>query len=261
MPKRPVPPAVAVFSAADPTCGAGVYADVRAVAAQGCVPFAVLCGVAPQDLGEAREAEALSGELIRRQFAAIRPAKLAVIKIGALFSAEAVQAVADCLADKPEVPVVWDPVLSPTSGVRFADPDTREAAKKLLLPRAFVMTPNLREARALAAAGPMLGPSLSAKKILALGAGNVLVTDSEPPRVRCLLYGQKRAVALWQAMGPRVRGEFHGSGCRFAATLAARLARGDQLPAAADFAHRHTLDAIARALSLPQLGKQKLLYP
>lgn len=261
MPKLPTPPVVALFAAADPTCGAGIYADIRAVVAQQCVPFAVLCGVAPQNLDEVRKAQPLQAELIREQFAAVRDAKFAAIKIGALFSAESVHAVAQCLQEKPDTPVIWDPVLAPTAGTRFANTETREAAKEMLLPRTTVIVPNLREARTLAGGGTMQGPTLAAKKLLARGPQYALVTDSESHRVHCLLYSQKKAAPLWQAECKRARGQFHGSGCLFAATLAARIAKGDKMPRAAEHAHQQTLNAIRGGLSFHKLGKQKLLPP
>ena len=60
-----------------------------------------------------------------REIAAVEDAPVAAIKIGALFSPAAVRAVAQCLARKPNVPVVWDPVLAPTRGEPFADDETR----------------------------------------------------------------------------------------------------------------------------------------
>ena len=258
---RSTPPVVALFAAADPTCGAGVFADIRAVAAQACVPLAVVCGVAPQNLKQVLSAQALSAKDIRAQFAAVEDAPVAAIKIGALFSPAAVRAVAQCLARKPNVPVVWDPVLAPTRGEPFADDETREIAKKLLLPRAAVITPNMREARALIGGENLAGPTLAAKKLMTLGAQNVVVTDSARRQVRCILYCQKKNAPVWQESCKRTPGHFHGTGCFFAATLAARVARGDSVPAAARRAHSETLAAIGRAVSLPALGGQKLIAP
>ena len=257
----PPPPLVALFAAADPTCGAGIFADIRAVAAQSCAPVAVVCGVAPQNLSSVAAARTLSDENIRDQFAAVRRARFAAIKIGALFSPDAVRAVAKCLDDAPGVPVVWDPVLAPSRGARFADPATREAAKKLLLPRAAVVTPNQREAVALTNIRRIAGPTLVARRLIALGAKNILVTDSEHRLVRCILYCGKTTAPAWQAECKRIAGEYHGTGCFFAATLAARIARGDSLPAAARRAHAETLAAIGRAVSIPALGRQKLIAP
>ena len=263
MPRRPRhsrPPLVVLFSALDPTGGAGLLADARAVRAQSCAPLAVACGIAPQNATEVLSFRSASARDIQEQFAAVQNAPFAAVKIGALFSPAAVRAVAACL-DKIKAPVVWDPVLAPTRGPRFADDETRSVAKKLLLPRAEVATPNLREARTLVGGHNITGPTLVAKKLIAMGAKNVVITASEQRRVRGVLYSSsgKKSAPEWQVECERVGGHFHGTGCCFSATLAARIAQGDSIPAAAARAHEETLAAIARAVSYPALGRQKLL--
>ena len=257
----PSPPLVALFAAADPTCGAGIFADVRAVAAQSCAPVAVTCGVAAQNLQGVAAVQSLSAKDIRAQFAAVRRARFAAIKVGALFSPAAARAVAECLDEAPGVPVVWDPVLAPSRGARFADSATRDAVKKLLAPRATVVTPNRREAAALAGVRAPAGPAAAAGRLIALGAKNVLITDSERRRAGCVLYCGENAAPTWRADDERIPGDYHGTGCFFAATLAARIARGDSIPAAARRAHAETLAAIGRAVAVAALGGQKLIAP
>lgn len=256
------PPIVALFAAADPTCGAGLFADIRAVSAQSCIPLAVACGIAAQNLNQVLAVQSLSAKDIRQQFNAIQNAPVAAVKVGALFSPAAVRAVAKCLNDIPNnIPLVWDPVLAPSRGIRFADDNTKQLAKKLLLPRAHVITPNLREARALAGGENLTGPTLLAKKLIALGAKNVVITESERRQVQCILYQGKQSKPAFRENCKRIPGNFHGTGCAFAATLAARIARGDSMPAAVQCAHRQTLAAIKRAISIPALGAQKLIQP
>ena len=252
------PPLVVLFSAVDPTGGAGLLADARAVRAQSCAPLAVACGIAPQNATEVISFRSASAKDIQDQFAAVQDAPFAAVKIGALFSPAAVRAVAACLS-RINAPVVWDPVLAPTRGPRFADDETRNAGKTLILPRAAVATPNLREARALVGGNNITGPTLVAKKLIAMGAKNVVITTSERRRVRGVLYSGKKSAPEWQMECERVNGQYHGTGCCFSATLAARIAQGDSVPAAAARAHEETLAAIARAVSYPALGKQKLL--
>ena len=276
------PPVVALFAATDPTCGAGLFADIRAVAAQSCAPFAVACGIAPQNLDGVVSARALPARDIREQFAAAKGARFAAMKIGALFSSASVRAVARCVDEcrkksaPAQTPLVWDPVLAPSRGTAFADAAAVAAAIKTILPRATVVTPNYNEAAALINNAFPSRPShpfrvrranragrmeRAAKKLLALGAQHAFVTDSESETVRCVLFGRNESAPLWETECPRRVGDFHGTGCLFAATLAARLARGDRVPDAAERAHRTTLSAVGRAVAVPELGKQKLISP
>ncbi|MGI9297382.1 MAG: bifunctional hydroxymethylpyrimidine kinase/phosphomethylpyrimidine kinase [Gammaproteobacteria bacterium] len=244
-----------VFSALDGTGGAGIVADCRAVSAAGALPLAVATGITAQNLDGVSQFWPVPSSRVRAQIAALRNAKIAACKIGVT----GVAAVVVAENAPPAAKVVWDPVLSPTGGAPFADAKQKRRMLKFLLPRADMITPNRRELAELSGRDSVAD---GARALLDGGARMVLATDTrEGARVRHELYAADSARPLWRAECRRRRGEYHGGGCFFSATLAARLARGDSPSAAADFAHRATLAAIDSALRLPSLGAQRLPIP
>ena len=247
------PPIVLIFSALDGTGGAGIIADCRAVSAAGALPLVVCTGETAQNLDGVLQFWPSPPARVRAQFAALKNAEIAACKIGVAGVAAA--AVADCLPSG--VPTVWDPVLSPTGGAPFADSEQRRRMLKYLLPRADIVAPNRAELAALAGCDSV---PAGARKLLDGGAQMVLATDvCEGAFATHELYAASAARPLWRGRCRRRRGEYHGGGCFFSATLAARLARGDSPPAAAEYAFRATVAAIDGALRLPSLGAQRLL--
>src|SRR5215813_12526382 len=72
--------------------------------------------------------------------------KVGAIKTGMLANAAIVGAVADRLSVEPDRPIVVDPVMVATSGDVLLEPDAIDVLKRQLLPKAFLVTPNLPEA-------------------------------------------------------------------------------------------------------------------
>ena len=248
------PPIVLVFAAVDGTGGAGVIADSRAIRNASGLPLVVVTAVTAQNLAGLRQCWNLPPARVRSQFAALQPAPICAVKIGVVGNATAVVAAAlDALGD---IPKVWDPVLAPTAGAAFADHRQQRRLRDCLLPRASVITPNRRELAALSGCRQV---AAGAHALLAESGGRVLVTDVAPgQQVRHELYAAGHNEPVWRARCRRRRGDYHGSGCLFSATLAARLAAGETATAAAQAAHTATLAAIDRAQTVAGIGRQKL---
>jgi hydroxymethylpyrimidine/phosphomethylpyrimidine kinase len=173
-------------------------------------------------------------------------------KTGALGSSETVRAIAEASVDF-SFPLVVDPVMVSTHGDALTAGDTRRALRDLLLPRAFLVTPNLQEAAELAgfAVDDLAGMERAARAIAALGPAAVIVKGGH-------LEGQAVDVLWWQneiryLEAPRYDTRHtHGTGCTFAAAITAELAKGSPLPDAVHKAKQYVSRAIASA---PGLGK------
>lgn len=253
-------PVVVVFAGVDGGGGAGVLADCRAVAAVGGLPLAVTTAVTAQNLDGVAAVWHLSAARVRAQFACFAEAarEAAAVKVGVVGPAAAV-AVAECARRCGGAPVVWDPVLAPSAGVAFAA-GGGEAALWRCLPRvAAVATPNrgelLRFAREKRVAAAVA-------RWFEAGCAAVLVTDVDGGGgwVRHVLWtAAAPRTPLWEARCERLPARYHGTGCLFSATLAARLARGDAVAAAAEAAHAVVWAAMRAAVAVPALGGQRLL--
>src|SRR6202158_5728237 len=142
-PASPSLPAVLPFAASDPTSGAGLQADVLALASMGCYPLSVVTAITVQDTagGEAFLAldSAWGGDLARCR---LEDMPVAAFKMGMLGSTEIVAVVAEVVSDYPDVPLVLDPVLASGRGDEFAGDDMVAAIRELLVPQRTGVTPN-----------------------------------------------------------------------------------------------------------------------
>jgi hydroxymethylpyrimidine/phosphomethylpyrimidine kinase len=200
-------------------------------------------------------AQALPADLVTAQIEAVMSDIGAhAAKTGMLANAAIVEAVAAAI-DALEIPlVVVDPVMVAKSGHSLLDADAVGAMKAELLPRAFVVTPNVPEAEALSQHPIKTGEDLreAARRILILGPEAVLIKGGHFPSADIvdLLYDGHR---FTEFRGERVAGtSTHGTGCTFSASLAAHLAIGRSLDEAIPLAQAYVAGAIRHA---PGLGK------
>ncbi|MCX7897785.1 MAG: hydroxymethylpyrimidine/phosphomethylpyrimidine kinase [Rhodocyclaceae bacterium] len=238
------------FAASDPTCGAGLQADLLTLAALGCQPVTVVTALTVQDTVGVVEVLTLDADWVRNQARTVlADMPVAAFKIGMLGALETIVAVAEIVSDYPDVPVVFDPVLASGRGDAFADEEMVTAMIELLLPATQVLTPNSLEARRLA---QELGAETSdlaecARQLVLAGAEHVLITGTHEPgeRVVNTLYGAygPEARETW----PRLPGSFHGSGCTLASAIAALLAQGHDVVSAVREAQRYTWRCLASA--------------
>jgi hydroxymethylpyrimidine/phosphomethylpyrimidine kinase len=198
--------------------------------------------------------EAVSPELIRAQVRAVaRDIGIDAVKIGMLGTAETIAAVVQALDEIAELtpgappPVVLDPVMVSESGAQLLHPDARRALIVQLLPRVTVVTPNIPEARVLAAdtEAQQDAPAL-AVAIHALGPRIVVVTGGHRTEAVDVFYDGSKLVEITGERFPS--GAAHGSGCTHSSVLAARLARGDTPLQAARVARRRAGEAVRDGL-------------
>ena len=244
-------PAVLAFSASDPTGGAGMQADILAIASLGCHPLSVLTAITAQDTRGVEGVLALEPEWIARQACALlAEMPVAAFKIGVLGSARNAAAVAAILAEHPRTPVVLDPVLASGRGDPLADRETAQVLRSSLLPGTTVLTPNRLEARRLALAAPGADLPECVRAMTGLGCKYVLVTGTHESGecVTNALYDERGK--LREDRWPRLQGEYHGSGCTLASALAAMLAKGLDVPEAAQAAQAYTWKTLEAGFQL-----------
>lgn len=248
-------PSVLVFAGADPSGGAGIAADILAIAAQGAHALPVITALTVQDNDRVFAVEPVAPELLRRQAQAlIDRIAIDAVKIGIPGSAANAAAIAQLIAQwrlvRPSLPVVLDPVLASGHGDVLSRDDA-VLALALLLPVTTVIVPNGPEALALG----------GVENLLAQGCRHVLVTGGHGEGDEVLnrwvdAHGGER---VWR--WPRLPGAFHGSGCTLASAIAARLALGQALPDALAQAQSYCHAALAGAYAIApgQLMPQRFI--
>ena len=238
-------PLVMTFAATDPSGGAGLQADLLTIASMGCHPLSVVTAVTVQDTSGVDDVLPIDPEWVADQARAmLEDVPVAAFKIGLLGSVENIAAIAEVLADYPDIPLVLDPVLASGRGDELANEDMLDAMRELLIPQTTILTPNSMEARRLAMNedNEEDDPTLEecAKRILSMGCEYVLITGTheQTPKVINTLYSERGVISSdsWA----RLPGIYHGSGCTLAAAIAALLAQGVDVPEAVKEAQEYT---------------------
>jgi len=234
--------------------GAGIQADLKTFAAHGVYGTSAITAVTAQNTRGVSAFDAVSASLVTAQIEAVASDLTPhAVKTGMLANAAIVEAVAAAVADLALPFLVVDPVMVAKSGDRLLDDDAIAAVKTKLLRRAYVVTPNIPEAEALT--GVSIASDMdrreAAKRLIGMGAPAVIIKGGHFPAsdITDLLYDGS---TFTEFRGERVPGrDTHGTGCTFAAALAADLALGHSLMDAIPRVQRYVAGAIRHA---PGLG-------
>jgi hydroxymethylpyrimidine/phosphomethylpyrimidine kinase len=227
--------------------GAGIQADLKAFASAGVHGTTAITAITAQNTVAVTAVEAVSPTMVVEQVrAVVDDIGVDAVKVGMLGSVAAAQAVGEAFDLLPAgTPIVVDPVMVAESGARLLDEDAQAALVELVVARATVVTPNVPEARALAGDDTLQDEAL-ARAVHALGPGAVVVTGGHREEAVDVVFDGEHVTRL---AGPRYAdGAAHGSGCTHSATLAARLALGDDVEAAAREAKRVASEAVRDGL-------------
>lgn len=253
-------PCVLTIAGSDSGGGAGIQADLKTFTAMGTHGMSAITALTAQNTVGVRGIHAVPPDFVRLQLdTVIEDMRPAAVKTGMLANAGIIEVVAECLSRHKIENLVVDPVMVAESGDALLEPDAVEALRTLLLPLATVVTPNVAETGVLVRRklNDWDGLKSAADEILAMGARAVLLKGGHLPGdeavdVLCDDNGHREYRA------PRIETHgAHGTGCTFAAGIAARLALGDSLPSAIDHAKAYLTRAIREA-SNPGAGASVL---
>src|SRR4051794_22791312 len=182
--------------------GAGIQADLKAFARCGVHGATAITALTAQNTVAVTAVAPTEPDMVVAQIEAVAgDLGVDAVKIGMLGGAPVIEAVARALDALPDgTPVVLDPVMIAESGARLLPTDAEQALVELLLPRATVITPNVPEARVLAAAGGGVTAQAAAdldgaplaRAVRAAGANAVVVTGGHPGQAAARLPARQR---------------------------------------------------------------------
>jgi len=248
------PPILLTIAGFDPSCGAGVAADLKTFAAHNCYGVAAVTALTVQSTQGVRSVHATPAATLRGQLdALVEDLTLAGVKIGMLANRANASAIAEFLDSHKFAHVVLDPVSRPTSGnTELLDAAGLKFVRDELLKRASVITPNMPEAEFLTGleVKDLHGMKAAGQKLVEMGARAVIVTGGhlEKP-IDVLCEGSEvEMFASDHVKSPNT----HGSGCTFSSAIAAQLACGQQLREAVILAKAYVTKAIEKSY---QIGK------
>ena len=236
-------PIVLSFAGHDPGGGAGIQADIEAIAANRCHAATVITCVTVQD---SRDLMALYpqplAQIEAQAQAILKDSRVAAIKIGLIGDKAIAELLADICEEYKHLPLVLDPVLAAGGGTAVASDQLIQIIQERLLPFCDLITPNSPEARQLAPAGRTLHEC--AEMLLSHGTRYILITGTHENDEHVInrLYSPNGVVRCseWD----RLPGSYHGSGCTLSATIAALLAQGFSMHDAVKEAQIYTWETL-----------------
>ncbi|KAG5650982.1 hypothetical protein H0H81_010329 [Sphagnurus paluster] len=147
---------VLTIAGSDSSGGAGIQADLKTFAANGCYGTSAMTALTAQNTTGVQEVHAVPPGFVEKQIQSILvDIETHAIKTGMLYDAENVRAAVKALSghyDRASMPpLVCDPVCVSTSGHSLLHPDAIQALADDLFPLSKIITPNKSEAELLLA--------------------------------------------------------------------------------------------------------------
>jgi len=233
------------IAGSDPSTGAGIQSDVKTFTSLGTYALTVITSITSQNTRKFGKIEAVSTKMIKQQLDSIfSDFRVDTIKIGMVYNSNIIRAIHSRLT-KVKAPIILDPVIKSTTGGLLLKKDALREYKKLLVPIAHVITPNVSEACTLVGGSIKNQDDLlkCALKIQNLGVKNVIITGAlfEKNVISDFVLEDSKFYCF---AGKKIKRMNHGSGCNFSASLAVSIAQGKKLRDAVKFAKNFTYKSI-----------------
>ncbi|MBA4372401.1 MAG: bifunctional hydroxymethylpyrimidine kinase/phosphomethylpyrimidine kinase [Thermodesulfovibrio sp.] len=233
----------------DPSGGAGIQADLKVFSGFEVYGLSVVAALTAQNSMGVKAVRPVASAFLRRQLTVLfEDLEPHALKTGMLQSRANVAVVSEIIKKYRLGNVVVDPVLLSSTGRRLAEKGTEALVRNKLLPVATVVTPNMHEASVLAGieVKDLEDMKRAAVILHELGAESVIVTGGHLEGTAVDIFYNGEYTLL---KGRKVPGEFHGTGCRFSAVIAALLAKGVKPLAAAQQAKIYMRQAMKKTFS------------
>ena len=242
------------IAGSDSSGGAGIQADLKTMIANGVYGMSAITALTAQNTTGVQGIFEVTPEFLEQEidsvFTDIRPD---AVKIGMVSSVGLIESIAKKLKQYEAENIVVVPVMVATSGSRLISEDAIGALKKLLLPMATVLTPNIPETEVLSGMEVKTADDMiAAAKYISetyhcavLCKGGHQLNDAND-----LLY--RNGDYKW-FNGKRIDNpNTHGTGCTLSSAIASNLAKGYDLDTAVERAKAYISGALAAMLDLGQ---------
>ncbi len=254
-------PLILTFGPTDPVGAVGIQADLASFAAMGCHGLSVITALFIGDTARIEDMQVIDPDWVSDQARVVlEDMPVAAFKVGAVGSIENVSAIAEIVSDYPDIPLIFDPFLSSLPDQGPDAEDMLMATRELLIPQTTVLI--ISTVELVRMAETWREPSeedlmaVDAMRLIEMGCEYVFVTGtpSDLTDVANTLFDEGGVIRHdnWQ----RISGSYSGAGGTLAATIAALLANGLDIPEAVFEAQEFTIASIANA---QRLGMGKLV--
>jgi len=246
-------PRALTIAGSDSGGGAGIQADLKTFSALGVYGMTAITAVTVQNTKGVSSFEELSPHTVAEQIRSVAgDIGVDAAKTGMLASAAIVEAVAEAIEETRLPHLVVDPVFVSKHGHPLLADDAVGALRRLILPLATLVTPNLPEAAGLAGFDVQDTDDMrrAAGAILELGPHAVLVKGGHLEGDRATDLFVEGGVEEWIDAARIDTPHTHGTGCTLSAAITAHLARGASLLDAVRAGKEFVTEAIRHALPL-----------
>lgn len=240
------------IAGSDSSGGAGIQADLKTFSAIGTYGMSVITAITAQNTEGVFDVEELSSRIIREQIKAVCediPPK--AIKVGMVSSPEIIKDIVDSLEIYPCEYIVVDPVMISKSGYSLLKPEAKENLIKYLIPKAYIVTPNVPEAEEISnmKISNVEDMKKAGRAILNLGPKYVLMKGGH-------LEGDCVDVLIGEDLFEVFKGErinrknTHGTGCTISSAITSHLALGYDIKEAVRLSKEYITEAIRHSFDI-----------
>lgn len=245
----PLPVALSI-AGSDCSAGAGIQADLKSFQHFRVHGLTAVTCVVSETANVVEAVHPVPVEIVTSQISLLLGSfPVAAVKTGMLFSAAHVRAIAEILRQYPAVALVVDPVMVASTGASLLEADAVDAYRRLLLPLARVITPNLPEAEVLLGRAIPDGSALeaAARELSEMFGTAILLKGGHLEGQECIdLLVDRGEIHRFTAARIPVAGS-HGTGCTLSAAITAALALGHPLPDAVEMAKNYLGETLRRS--------------
>jgi len=241
---------VLTIAGSDSGGGAGIQADLKTFSAIGCYGMSVITVLTAQNTRGVIGIHAVPPAFVVQQLEAVfTDIGADAVKIGMLYSAALIEAVAEALKKHGARKIVLDPVMVAQSGDKLLQDDAVDAIKAHLMPLADVVTPNMPEASILTGHSLKNSKDIerAAETLAQHGSRSILIKGghgAENQSTDLLFLVRENRFIRLEAERIETRNN-HGTGCTLSSAIAGYLAKGHDIEAAVQKAKTFMNRAIA----------------
>jgi hydroxymethylpyrimidine/phosphomethylpyrimidine kinase len=233
--------------------GAGIQADLKTFAAHGVYGASAIAALTAQNTVAVTGVHPVPPSFVAQQIDTVAAdIRIDAVKTGMLATPDVVEVVADALRRLALPHIVVDPVMIAKSGDQLLAESAVASVRRVLLPCAAVITPNRMEAEVLTGHAVVTRAHArdAARRLVAMGARAAVVKGGhfdESDVVDLLYDGADFHEFRHERQQTR---HTHGTGCTFAAAIAANLALGHPVTESVSMAADYLAGAIRHGLAI-----------
>ena len=239
------------IAGSDSSGGAGIQADLKTFSAIGTYGMSVITAITAQNTQGVFEVEELSSNIIKSQIKVVcEDISPKAIKVGMVSSPQIIKDIVDTLDQYPCEYLVVDPVMISKSGYSLLRPEAKQNLIKYLIPKAYIVTPNIPEAEEIT--NMKIETVEDMKKagqiILNLGPKYVLMKGGH-------LNGDCVDILIGKDLfevfeGERIGKNTHGTGCTISSAITSHLALGYDIKEAVRLSKEYITEAIRHSFDI-----------